>query len=105
MAQLSTLGHIRAMLVYVLFSVAFELVVLIWGDSKYPDVGTASLATLFAVIGFVAEFRARKRRAVLTVLGAWVLFCAYEIWRQKTLYDALPPGYNLKWESYMRLFR
>jgi hypothetical protein len=93
------------MIVYVTFSIAFELVVLIWSGAKFPDVGTALLATLFAIVGFVAELRAHKRMAVLTALGVWALFCGYEIWRQKAFYDALPPGYNLKWESYLRMFR
>ena len=94
-----------AMPVYLFFSVAFELVVF-WGSGpKYPDVGMASLATLFAVLGWVAELRGRRRRVVLVVLGVWVLVCGCEIWRQKALYDALPPGYNLKWESYRRMFK
>jgi hypothetical protein len=41
----------------------------------------------------------------LLFLGAWALFWGFEIWRQQAWYAALPPGYNLKWESYKRIFR
>jgi len=93
------------MIIFLVLSVFLELVVLLFADPKFPDVGSAAAAAVFAICAFTSEFRHRKRPSVLILLGVFTLFCGFEVWRQQTWYNALPPGYNLKWESYKRLFR
>ena len=92
-------------IICIVLSGLFELVVLFFATPQFPDFPSAAIAAVFAVCAFTIEFRGRKRSSVLILLGLFALFCCLEVWRQKLWYDALPPGYNLKWESYKRLFR
>ncbi len=95
----------QRMVICIILAVGFELLVLLFAEPKFPDVASALIAAVFAACAFAGEFRRRRRPAVLLLLSAFTLFCGFQIWRQQVWYNALPPGYSLKWESYRRLFR